>query len=145
MCVEELGVRGVPHRVEVRLRGGFERGAVCVGDYAIPLGRGGRGAARVLLLPPQVEVRLQLVAPAPVEFAFSLTIDGATVEERGTTRQEKERIGFTYPLACFAPRRATAPRKPLPAPRRRRRRPPLRPTRPLVNRRAGPGRPELSC
>ena len=76
-------LEGWPHEVEVSLTGDFTRACLSVSDHTIPLGPDGRGRARVHLIPPEIELRLVLIAPGPGSYEWTVTIHGRTVRERG--------------------------------------------------------------
>jgi hypothetical protein len=101
MLIENAVLPGYAVPVEVSLTGGFERGSISVAGATIELGPGGRGARRVFLSPPEIEVRVQAVAAWPARFAFAVTINERTVTERGAVLDGKARIARTYPFAAF--------------------------------------------
>jgi hypothetical protein len=102
MLIENAPLPGYPVPVEVTLTGGFERGSISVAGATIELGPRGRGARRVFLSPPEIEVRVQAVAAWPARFAFAVTINGRTVTGRGAVGGDgKARIARAYPFAAF--------------------------------------------
>ena len=101
MLIENVPLPGYAVPVEVTLTGGFERGSISVAGATIELGPGGRGAGRVFLSPPEIEVRVQAVAAWPARFAFAVTINGRTVAERGTVQGGKARVTRAYSFAAF--------------------------------------------
>ena len=95
--IEDRPPRGYAVRVKAVLAGGYERGSISVADHTVPAGAG----ATVFLVPPEVVVRVQLVSSGAARYAFAVTINGRTVQERGTMTGGKTRIERTYPFAAF--------------------------------------------
>ncbi len=96
--IEDRPPRGYATRVKAALAGSFERGVISVADHTVPPGAG----TMVFLVPPEVVVRAQLVSSGPAHYAFTVTINGRTVHERGTVAGGKTRIERAYPFAAFA-------------------------------------------
>lgn len=101
MLLENKALPGYPTVVEVSLTGGFERGSISVAGRTIELGPGGRGAGRVFLSPPEIEVRVQAVSPWPARFAYTVTINGRPVEGSGVVEDGKARLRRSYAFADF--------------------------------------------
>lgn len=95
--IEDRPLRGYPARVRAALAGSYERGSISVADHTVPPGAG----ATVFLVPPEVAVRVQIVSSGPAHYAFTVTINGRTVRERGTVAGGKARVERTYPFAAF--------------------------------------------
>ena len=87
--------------VAATLSGGFEHAQISVDGTTIPLNTEGEGHADVLLFPPDVEVRVLLIAPAPIEYAFSVSINGNTVKGQGIVGGGKVTKTFTYQFDDF--------------------------------------------
>ena len=96
--IEDRPPRGYAVRVKAALAGGYERGVISVADHTVPAGAG----TTVFLVPPEVVVRVQLVSSTAAHYAFTVTINGRTVHERGTVPGGKTRIERAYPFAAFA-------------------------------------------
>ena|GEM_PF-3025153 len=96
--IEDRPPRGYAARVKAALVGSYERGVISVADHTVPAGAG----TMVFLVPPEVVVRVQLVAGGPAHYAFTVTINGRTIHERGTVAGGKTRIERAYPFVAFA-------------------------------------------
>lgn len=88
-------------RATATLTGGYEHAQISVDGTTIPLDVEGKGHADILLFPPDVEVRVLLVAPAPIDYAFSVTINGSTVKSQGIVSGGKVVKPFTYQFDDF--------------------------------------------
>lgn len=95
--IEGQPPRGYPARVAAVLAGGYERGSISVADHTVPPG----ARPTVLLVPPEVVVRVQIVSQGPARYAFTVTINGRTVREHGTVPGGKARVERAYPFAAF--------------------------------------------
>lgn len=95
--IEDRPLRGYPARVKAALAGSYERASISVADHTVPPGAG----ATVFLVPPEVAVRVQIVSSGPAHYAFTVTINGRTVRERGTVPGGKARVERAYPFAAF--------------------------------------------
>jgi len=92
---------GIREQVDVTLTGSFEHGRISVDGHTIPLDEEGAGSEVVRLFPPDVEVQLLLVTPAPAKYAFSVAINGRSVDDDGIVGGGKVVKTFTYQFIDF--------------------------------------------